>query len=97
MTPYPHNPKNHKKNVEHWNNSTYEWFKVAFPSLTEADYHRYVDTENCLCCGIRWNKDVERCCYKGDAVCGVCNNILNNVIDLEHIVQVKDYLKGRNK
>ena len=69
------------------------WFFTAFPSLKEEDFHRYISAERCQICCSKFEND--RKAYKGDALCERCHNIITNTIDMEHLIQVKDYLKER--
>jgi hypothetical protein len=97
MKKNPHNP-NHDKNMKVLFNEDEsvrkrQWFFTAFPSLKEEDFQRYIASERCAICITKFDND--RTMHKGDAICGRCNEIINSLIDMEHLIQLRDYLKGK--
>lgn len=96
---YPHNP-NHDKNMRYLfsEDSKIDWFKKAYPDLTESDCIRYLDTELCDICATKWDIDNVKKCHiinkkmKG-VVCQRCHEIIGLSHDMEHLQQILTYLK----
>ena len=102
LTKYPFNP-NHEKNNRYLSaphddpeGQKYHWFQIAYPNHTEGDFFCYIDSTNCTICATKYTKECQRTMYGNDPVCENCKNILENVIDLEHLLQLKEYMKERN-
>ena len=98
---FPDNP-NHDKNMRHLltadddpNGQKYAWYKKVFPHRSENDFFNYIDTKNCIVCAAKFTKEEPRTAYHGDPLCQRCIDISDNIRDLEHLIQLKEYLKER--
>jgi len=98
---FPDNP-NHDKNMAHLfttdddpNGQKYAWYKNVFPEWSENDFFAYIDAKVCAVCATAFTKELPRNAYHGDPLCQRCIDICDNVIDLEHLIQLKEYLKKR--
>jgi hypothetical protein len=92
IIPYPFNEENHTKNCT--TDHHHSWFSNVYPNATEADYQTYKNTNRCkVCCAKIDNKRI----YEGDVVCDNCYEILHCVMDLEHLIQLKEYLKEKKR
>lgn len=101
LTKYPDNP-NHDKNMRHLfttdddpDGQKYAWYRQAFPKATENDFFTYIDAKGCCICHTKFNKETPRTAYNGDPLCERCKDICQSVLDIEHLIQLKEYLKGR--
>ncbi len=103
ITPYPYNHKNHVKNSKLDMQKT--WYFEAYPKAQESHYERYRDTERCDICSVkmcdcksspptRKTQDTHNGIPFG-VICYRCANVLGSVLDIEHLTQLKDYLKER--
>lgn len=99
LTKFGDNP-NHDKNMrsiyshdDDPHGGKYHWFRTVYPERSESDFFRWIDSKVCDCCANAHDND--KFWDKDNIVCGICKDIINNIIDLEHLSQIKEYMKGR--
>jgi len=98
---FPHNP-NHDKNMrsifskdDDPKGGKYHWFRMVYPEKTDDDFFHWIDSKVCDCCASKHEGTKH---WDGNnIVCDRCKDIINNIIDLEHVTQIRDYLKGKKK
>ena len=104
ITPFPYDHENHQKNSSL--DMQRSWFFTAYPKATQSHYERYRDTQRCDICSVKLcsckssppNKKVQDT-VNGEpfgVICYRCSMVLGTVLDLEHLSQIKDYLKEKN-